>query len=379
MRMRVRNNVTTKLAIVLALLLSNAPAATQHRGDSTTSKPDSQSVGAGQVRVPNRAPAPLFNGKQGKQKTEISFDPATRMVTLKLLVQDPSGYFIPNIRRDNFVVYENGVRQQNVSAEVEHAPVSVAVLLEFGGCARGFNRYVGEEVTRAAGKFLDELGREDKIAIWKYSDKVEKLADLSQAHESLPSLLLGLETPEVSETNLYDATVFVTEQMRTVTGRKAIILISSGIDTFSKTPYQDVLQTVRAAGTPIYGIGLTRSLRQMAEAEFRTGPVAKVDWTRAERELQEIAAASGGRAYLPESTIDLTATYDDLMENLKVRYVITYRSSNDLDPNSPRSVRVALVNPQTGGPLQIVDANGKRISAYVIVQGSYIPAQASGQ
>jgi hypothetical protein len=45
-------------------------------------------------------PTSLFEGKEGKQKTEIHFDPATRMVTVKLLVQDPNGYFIPNIRRD---------------------------------------------------------------------------------------------------------------------------------------------------------------------------------------------------------------------------------------------------------------------------------------
>jgi len=56
---------------------------------------------------------PLFYGKQGKQKTEIHFDPASRMITIKLLVQDPNGYFIPNIRRDNFVVYENGSAERD--------------------------------------------------------------------------------------------------------------------------------------------------------------------------------------------------------------------------------------------------------------------------
>jgi Ca-activated chloride channel homolog len=300
------------------------------------------------------------------------------MATLKLLVQDPSGYFIPNTRRDNFVVYENGMRQQNVTAEIEHASVSLAVLLEFGGRARGFNRELNQEVTRAAEQFLDELGREDKIAMWKYSDKVEKLADFSQGHERLASLLLTLNTPEVSATNLYDATIFATEQMRTVAGRKAIILISSGIDTFSKADYQDVLQTVRDAGTPIYGLALSRVLREIADVEYRMGPVAKIDWTKVERELQEIATASGGRAYVPENTINLSPVYDDMMENLRVRYVITYRSSMDLDLNSPRSVRVALVNPRTGGPLQIIDTNGKTIAASVIVQETYIPGKASG-
>ena len=92
---------------------------------------------AGQIGVPNRASAPLFKGEQGKQRTEIHFDPATGRVTIKLLVQDPNGYFIPNIRRENFVVYEDGVRQTNATVDIEHAAVSLGSLLEYGGHLSG--------------------------------------------------------------------------------------------------------------------------------------------------------------------------------------------------------------------------------------------------
>jgi hypothetical protein len=92
---------------------------------------------------------------------------------MKLLVQDPNGYFIPNLRRDNFVVYENGVRQQNATVEIEHAPVSLDVLLDFGGRAPALNRLFGAEASSAARQLLDVFGREDKIAVWKYNDKVE--------------------------------------------------------------------------------------------------------------------------------------------------------------------------------------------------------------
>jgi hypothetical protein len=67
-----------------------------------------------------------------------------------------------------------------------------------------------------------------------------------------------------------------------------------------------------------------------------------------------------------------------MMGNLKVHYVIKYRSSNDLGPNTPRSVRVALVDPKTGDPLRVVDANGKAISPSMVVQDSYIPSKSSG-
>jgi hypothetical protein len=64
-----------------------------------------------QVHVPNRPSSALFEDGQGSQRTEIAFDPHTQTVTMKLLVQDPNGYFIPNIRRENFAVFENDHRR----------------------------------------------------------------------------------------------------------------------------------------------------------------------------------------------------------------------------------------------------------------------------
>ena len=249
----------------------------------------------GQIRIPTRRPTPLFEGKEGKQKTEIHFDPVTHMVTVKLLVQDPNGYFIPNIRRDNFVVYENDIRQHNATVEIEHAPVTLGLLMEFGGRAQALSRLLGIEVARAGRQLLDELGREDKVPIWKYGDKVEKLADFSQGHETLDRVFQDLGTPEFSETNLYDALIYVVEQMRPVEGRKAIVLISSGVDTFSKAKYEEVLRAARDSDTPIYVISLAPVLRYLIEAHGATGPLARVDWSNADRELQEIARTSGGR------------------------------------------------------------------------------------
>jgi hypothetical protein len=107
------------------------------------------------------------------------------------------------------------------------------------------------------------------------------------------------------------------------------------------------------------------------------GPKAPIDWRKADSDLQELAKNSGGRAYFPERTLDLSATYADLLENLKVRYVITYRSSTDTDANSPRTVRVDLVNPATGRPLDVVDMMGHKIYPQVIVKQSYVPKAAA--
>jgi hypothetical protein len=91
-----------------------------------------------------------------------------------------------------------------------------------------------------------------------------------------------------------------------------------------------------------------------------------------------MATASGGRAYLLESDAKLPAIYDDIMENLRLRYVITYVSSNTATSGGPRNIRVELIDPHTGGPLKIRDSDGKLIPAKVIVRGSYGPGTASG-
>jgi VWFA-related protein len=370
-----------KIGLLLSLLLLAAPAAVQTaRGrDSVEQSTDSKKVAGEQVRIPSRASKPLFEGKPGRQKTEIHFDPATRTVTIKLVVQDPNGYFIPNLRRDNFVVYENGVRQRNATVEIEHAPLSLVLLMEFGGRMPALNRSLATEVSRTGRQLLDVLGGEDKLAVWKYGDNVQKLTGFSQKSVNLDLLLSDLGTPDVSETNLYDALFYAVDQMRSVTGRKAIVLVSSGIDTSSKATYQDLLNTVRNSNTPIYVISLAMVLQNLVQIRSPAEPLAKIDWSRAERELQEIASASGGRTYSPQSTLDLSGIYDDLLENLKVRYVITYQSSSDLDLNTPRTIRVQLVDPVTGGPLKIVDEGGRTIRANVIAQGTYVPSAVSAR
>jgi Ca-activated chloride channel homolog len=333
---------------------------------------------AAQVRVPDRAPTAVFKGQQGKQSTEIHFDPASGLVTIKLLVQDPSGYFIPNIRRENFVVYENGVRQNNASCEVEHAPVSIALLLEYGGRSPGLNKVIAEQVTTAGRRLLDVLGPEDKLAVWKYADGPELLADFSQDHDRLKDLFYTLKPPDVSEANLYDALLKVSERMGPVAGRKAIILVSSGVDTFSKAKFEDVLGAIRHSSTPIYAIGLGTILHEAADVPGTVAPSARFDWKRSENELQEIARTAGGRFYSPTTIVDLSAIYDDAIENLKVRYVISYKSSTAGDLNSPRTIRVELENPKTGGPLKIAVQSGRTIQAHVIVQDSYTPSKSTG-
>jgi VWFA-related protein len=337
-----------------------------------------QSARTSQVTVPSRPANPLYKGEQGSQRSEIEFVPSSRTVTIKLYVEDPNGYFLPNIRRENFAVYEDGVRQKNVTVEVEHSPVSIALLMEFGGRYNELNKALGPEVREVGRQLLDVLGRDDKIAVLKYSEKLETLVDFHQSHDVFDPAFEHIGTPGFSEVNFYDALLETLNRMRGISGRKAIIAVSSGLDTFSKATYQQVLQAAQDSATPIYTIGLVQLIRREAAVRGETAPFARIDWNSAEKQLEMLAKVSGGRAYVLDSNITVPSVYDDIMENLRLRYVITYVSSNPATSGLARSIRVELIDPKTGQALKIRDSSGAPITAKVFVQETYSPLSATG-
>lgn len=339
---------------------------------------DRQSGQESQVTVPNRSAGPLYKGEQGTQKSDVMFAPLNRTVTIKFQVQDPNGYFLPNIRRDNFAVYEDGVRQRDISVDVEHAPITVALLLEYGGRYHELNQSTGREVVEIARLFMDRLRNDDKVGIFTYSDKLQTLTDFNQGRDADEKALDSLGTPLESELNFYDALLATIERMKNISGRKAIIAISSGLDTFSKASYQQMVQAAQESETTIYTIGLIRLIQRDVAVYGSAAPFARIDWNSAEQQLEALAKASGGRAYVPDSDLEVPAIYDDLMENLRVRYVIKYVSSNTATVGPPRNIRVELIDPNTGGPLKIHDANGKIVAAKVYLQASYTPKSATG-
>jgi VWFA-related protein len=227
-------------------------------------------------------------------------------------------------------------------------------------------------------ELLEVVGRDDKVSILKYDAKLKTLADFEQGHEVLDDVFNHLSMQTFSEVNFFDALLETLSGMRDVTGRKAIILVSTGIDTFSKASYQQVLEVARSSGTPIYTIGLVHLMRRESAVYGTTAPFARIDWPAAEKQLENLAKVSGGRAYVLQSDPELPAIYDDIMENLRVRYVITYVSSNAASFGPPRKIQVDLVDPKTGQTLKIHDATGKPVAAKVFVQQTYDPGAASG-
>ncbi len=104
---------------------------------------------------------------------QVDIAPDSGLVSIKTFVDQSAFPWLASAHPDNFVVYENGVRQSNVNVAVEHAPMSIGILLEYGGRYHTLNEILGEKAWSAAKELLQEIGPEDKVALWKYADTVE--------------------------------------------------------------------------------------------------------------------------------------------------------------------------------------------------------------
>jgi Ca-activated chloride channel family protein len=326
-------------------------------------------VGA-QVAVPGRPSKSIVQSEPGTLRPlQVSFNPQTRIVTITLSVEDPNGYFIPNLHRENFAVYEDGVLQRNATVDIEHAPVSLSVLVEGGGRYQEVNKVLNTEIPLMAHLLLDALVPNDKVTAYAYADTVKMLVDSGEPHERLDSAFGQWHISGFSESNLYDALIEVLNRTRVMPGRRAVLLISTGIDSFSRATFDDVIARARGSDTPVYCIGLAAVVEQSVIGS--AGPLSKIDWNRANRQLETLATVTDGRTYLRDVEIGTPAIYDDFMEHLRVRYVITYTAPDAAGNGSVRRVRVALVDPRSGGPIRIVDAAGKAITARISTEASY--------
>jgi hypothetical protein len=335
-----------------------------------------QSVGRGltlqQVTIPRRPAKSIFESEPGKlHALQVAFDPQTQLVKLTLLVEDPEGYFIPNLRRENFAVFEDGVLQKNATVDIDHAAVSMSVLLEGGGRYQELNKLLRTEIPIVAHPLLNALIPDDKVAVFSYADAVKLLADVGQPRDRLDALFSQPQISRFSEADLYDALIETLNRTQSMPGRRALLLISTGLDSFSHATFDDVVSDAERADTPVYCIDLA-GLVQRTFVDI-AGPLSKIDWNRTSNQLKTLARVSNGRTYLRDTVIEIPAIYDDLMEHLRVRYVITYTSSGAHRGSSMRRVRVALVDARTGGPLRMTDAAGKAITARVSADAGYTP------
>src|SRR5438477_6328930 len=195
-----------------------------------------------------------------------SFKSDVSMVTVDVSILDNKGHFIPGIPKGNFRILEDNVPQQINGVNMGEAPLTVALVVEF---SNKFQRYWGPvwyQTLQLAWGFASTLKPEDYVAVVAYDIKPEILSDFTTDRSKTQEALHRLTIPAFSEANLFDALTDTADRMSGIEGRKAILAITSGIDTFSRITYDQTRKKLQESGVPIYAIGLMQALREMLDS-----------------------------------------------------------------------------------------------------------------
>lgn len=300
-----------------------------------------------------------------------SFKSETSVVNVDVAVIDNKGRFIPNIPRGNFRILEDNVPQQVNNFGMGEAPMTVALVIEFSNLFQSYWSWGWYESLTATYGFVETLKPEDFVAVVAFDLRSEILSDFTMDRRKTQEALSRLRIAAFSESNMYDALVDTADRMSEIEGRKAIVYIGSGIDTFSKLTFDKTRKALQNASVPIYAIGILQAYRELADARGMMGPIARLDFLQADNQLRTFSKETGGQVFLPRFFGEFPRIFGAIHESLRNQYSLAYSPSNGAKDGKFRKIKVELVNPTTNEPLRITDEKGKPIKYQIIAKNGY--------
>jgi len=322
---------------------------------------------------------PKIPSKFSKKGKELPADTPTfssdvNTVELDVAVLDNKGHFLPGIPKTNFRVLEDNVPQKIASFNLNsEAPMTIAMVIEFSNLFQQYYSQGWFETLTATYGFVQTLKPQDYVAIIAYDLRPEILCDFTTDRGKVQEAMQRLRIPGFSEANLFDALVDTEQRMSDIEGRKAILLIASGRDTFSKLTYDKARKAVQEAGVPIYAVSMLQAMRIMAEPYM--GQIQQLDFLQADNEMKTFASESGGQAFFPRFFGEFPNIFQSVSTALRNQYTLTYAPSNQAKDGQFRKVKVELVDPQTGAALRIMEG-GKPVKYTVVTKTGYTAPRA---
>lgn len=367
------------LAVPLGLCLlfglvytSGAQQGPGSQSSETVAKPRKKSPDGQPAEPPEGEKIPSKFGKNKDLPTNIpTFRSDVLTVSVDVAVLDSKGHFIPKIPRGNFRVQEDNVPQQVSDFNVGEAPMTVCMVIEFSNLYQQYWSYTWYQTLQASYGFLETLKPDDVIAVVAYDLRSEILSDFSADKRTAYEAMQRLRIPAFSESNLYDAVVDTAERMQDIEGRKAIVLLASGVDTFSKLTFDKTRKALQNAGVPIYGIGLMQTIRELYDARGMMGPIQRLDFLQADNQMRTFSKETGGMAFFPRFEGEMPGIFRQIAGSLRNQYVLSYHPSNPAKDGKVRRIKVDLVDPANNQPLRIVDEKGKPIKYQIIAKQGY--------
>ena len=296
------------------------------------------------------------------------------LVNLDVLVTTKDGQFVPGLHKENFKILEDGAEQKVTNfVQSGDAPITAVLLVEFASTNYSFM----VDALNASYTFASTLKKDDWVAVISYDMRSYILADFTQDKRAVYGALNQLRMPGFAETNMFDAVFDTLDRLDRIEGKKYVILITTGVDTFSKLNLDKILKKIKSTkDTTIYPISVGFAVRNYCEVH-RCGythgfgiPVDNMDYLQADNEMKTFASLTGGHAYFPRFEGELPGIFHDIAADIRNQYSLAYHPTNVKLDGTYRKLKVELQGPD-GGPLKIHDQKGKDVKVLIYAREGY--------
>ena len=314
---------------LLAAQSPPAPQAPPPGGSVPAATPQGPAPGASS---PAPAPAPAA-ASQTPQRP--SFRGGVDVVSLNVTVTDQSRNFVTSLEQGDFVVFEDGVKQDVTYFNKAQLPVALSLLIDTSASMEDKLRLAQE----AAIGFIRRLRPDDIAQVIDFDNRVSILQQFTSDRAALENAIR--QTVPNGSTSLHNAIYISIKELKKVRAtsagdvrRQAIVVLSDGEDTSSLVPFEEVLDLAKRSEVIIYTIGIRgRDLgaRGFPEAEFV---------------LKQFAQETGGRAFFPTGATELDVIYAQIADELAAQYALAYSSRNPRRDGQWRRIVVRTTRPE---------------------------------
>jgi VWFA-related protein len=322
----------------------------------------------GQPQAPvTPAPQQTQQPQQKPAEAGVTISVEVPVVNLDVVVATQSGDIIPGLKKENFRVIEDGVPQTIGNFAPSEAPITMVVLLEFDSIFYGW--YAGQ-AKYWAGALFPNLKPKDWVSLVTFDMRPRLEQDFTQNKEEVQEAIRHLYYPGFSESNLFDALLDTTERLRDVKGKKSILIMATGLDTFSKNTLDKTLKQLRQTDTTIFAVGVGRQINNMREMRGGMGTIAHMNFLQGENQLKTFAQMTGGNAWFPQFDGEIPGIMQEVAAFLRNQYSIAYTPTNRSQDGKFHKIKVEMVAAD-GSPLVVNNQKGKKQKLVVYHREGY--------
>jgi VWFA-related protein len=317
--------------------------------------------GAPQQQEPAKPPTGQKNGQAEQQKApQVTLAVETNLVNIDAVVTDNEGNPITGLKKENFRVLDNNQPQQVTNFAPTEAPITIVMLMEFSD---RFNGYFAYKTRNWSWGFLNHLNQKDWVALKIFDLKTDVLVDFTQDKREVQDAIAHLLFPTFHEAVIYDALIETIDQLKDVKGKKSVLLLTTGGDTFSKHTLDQTYKRLKETDVTIFSVGMGE------EIDLYNPRGAGVGYLQAKNILNQFAEMTGGYCWFPRFEGEMPGIFSTIAAYLRSQYTIGFSPSSGPDGKF-HHLKVEIVD-EAGNPLQVADRKGHKKKVVVYARNGY--------